>query len=126
MVVSEICYIYGMKWLSTLMAVLVLFLAVQPVCANIPAIDTCCSAAEADCGNDLPEQPVESTGHSQKDCDSGCNPFQLCNCCAFSVLTLHPSPFLSYIHFNIPQWGTPPIHFYEAPVSGFWKPPRMV
>ncbi|MET6996768.1 hypothetical protein [Chitinophaga defluvii] len=116
-----------MKWFSSLMAILVLFLAVQPVCANMPAADTCCSVAATECCKDQPaQQPVEANNHSsQEDCDSGCNPFQLCNCCAFSVLTLHPSPFLSYIHFNIPQWGIPLIHFSEAPVSGFWQPPRI-
>ncbi len=110
-----------MKWLASFLAIIVLFLSVQPVCAASasPAqVDACC--ADDACEEQRSDIPKE------KDC-KGCNPFQSCACCAVAVIV----PFLGFTPLaivNFPasyEWSSHLPHFPSAVYGDFWQPPKL-
>lgn len=111
-----------MKWLCTLLAFMVLLLSAQPVCANITRPDQCCNT-----GSNCEEAQDDTDNDHKEDCSSGCNPFQLCSCCAFCVLTPAQAIFNIFSDFPIPGmvWGSLQFGVPDEPVSSFWQPPRQ-
>ena len=109
-----------MKLLCTILALLVLILSVQPVCVAASAEDTCCT------NNDCTEEQDNSNDKQDNGCASGCNPFQLCGCCAFCIVIPPVISFLPVSSITTPgiQWGILSGGITEEPVSGFWQPPR--
>lgn len=119
-------YSHFMKWLCSLLALLILILSVQPACADLSSAgkaactSTCCTGLQ----QDEPEKD-----NRQDDCTYGCNPFQVCGCCAFSVVTPH---------FTFPPSLSPLPEMAAAPgsrlssilpdqlIAGIWQPPRTV
>ncbi|MBC7555121.1 MAG: hypothetical protein H7257_14225 [Taibaiella sp.] len=112
-----------MKLLCTLLAFMILILSVQPVCAGIAATDTCCDVAGGCDG------PIEdgTTEHSKKECSNICNPFQVCPCCAFGIITPYQPAFILSAHFNMPspQWRLFEATLPETPLAGLWQPPKI-
>lgn len=114
-----------MKWLCTLLALWILTLSVQPVCTLFSVEDTCCtqSLTTSTCEN---EDGDDCSQTSQKDCRTGCNPFQVCACCAFTVM----QPEAAWIEatqpgiVSVPQWSVHADHDYSAPEYGIWQPPQ--
>jgi hypothetical protein len=115
-----------MKWLCSLLALLVLILSVQPACADLSSIasntcaDSCCTGSAA-------EQDMGKENDRKKECAHGCNPFQVCGCCAFSVVP----PVLLIAPLPQPDFGleTQKRSSLSALVSdqlasGIWQPPR--
>ncbi|MFA6151600.1 MAG: hypothetical protein WC716_09790 [Chitinophagaceae bacterium] len=111
-----------MKYLCALLALLVLTLSVQPVCASISSSETCCS--ESTCNE---SQQSDENNPDKKECSNACNPFQVCGCCAFSVVPQIPPTFTIVTHTNfIPgNWAFFTCPFIEEPVLGFWQPPKL-
>jgi len=108
------------KWLSSFLAILVLFLSVQPVCAASaarPQVDACCAD---DCSED-----EGGDTHEKEDCKT-CNPFQSCACCAGGVVMPQVSfslrPMVPMV--SAPRWGQPAPSASEASLSDFWQPPK--
>lgn len=108
-----------MKYLSTLLAIIILILSVQPVCSSTNSLDNCCQ--ESTCCDD--------NGHRQEkqtECSS-CNPFQQCGCCAFSVI-LTPTSSLEFskqTNFVSNYWVVFKSPFIDEPILGFWQPPKL-
>jgi hypothetical protein len=110
------------KYLCTILAFLVLTLSVQPVCVAGTGNNTDCCTESSCAGNE--EGDTDETGHG--DC-TNCNPFQLCGCCAFSIVPAVAAAlrleeghtFLQY------SWATLCCPFIEEPVLGFWQPPKI-
>jgi hypothetical protein len=107
------------KFLRTLLAIIVLILSVQPVCVGTNSFDSCCQ--ESTCSdNDNNKQ------EKQSDCSS-CNPFQHCGCCAFCVIYT-PVSFLVFrtrINFNNNSWGILNCLSHQNPILEFWQPPKL-
>ena len=114
-----------MKWLCTILAFMVLILSIQPVCANASQTDVCCGAGEA-CKNE--QKNAGNEGRHKEDCSGTCNPFQLCACCAFCVVTPNPVVLKTTLTLPIPsiEWGNSSCRFFDEPLSSFWQPPRTV
>ncbi len=115
-------YICRMKLLCTILAFLVMTLSVQPVCIAESTSDTCCTG-----NNCAEENEKDDSENDPKDCTSGCNPFQICGCCAFSVVV--PSPILltapSPVAASNHQWGIISVGINEDMALSFWQPPRL-
>lgn len=112
-----------MRLLSTLLAILVLFLSVQPVCGALKtAPDACCEAA---CSEAAAPDEADGGGHEEDDC-TVCNPFQACGCCAASVSV--PATVMLKQAGPVPhqsaKWIAPSTPLFEVLLSGFWQPPR--
>jgi hypothetical protein len=111
------------KYLCAILAFIVLTLSVQPVCASQNTTDVCCSEnvcnEDQDSGCDQDKQ--------QKECSGSCNPFQICGCCAFSIVPSVQQVFLSVKQFiaNNTSWAIMECPFIEEPVLGFWQPPKL-
>lgn len=115
----------SMRWLCTILAFMVLMLSVQPVCADSTSLTECCSSPVG-CKDDT-DSPKQGTAESRnKDCDSHCNPFQNCSCCAFCVILQHQQSILFAQYAPLPNcWNIPPVHFSDEPVTGVWQPPKI-
>ncbi|MES2704024.1 MAG: hypothetical protein V4649_15390 [Bacteroidota bacterium] len=111
-----------MKLLCTILALIVLTLSVQPVCMATAGNDTCCTTDVC-----TEEQGGQDDGADKK-CVSGCNPFQLCACCAFCVVIPQAFSFTFLPDAPAPaiQWGAQVAGITEEAVPGFWQPPRAV
>lgn len=108
-----------MRFICFLLAMLVLTLSVQPVCATVNE-STCCNEAVS-CSSD-----TEDLQHHNEDNCKGCNPFQACGCCAFAVMiptsiTLQSPTLLvhSGVYSGFASEGLP-----VAACADFWQPPR--
>lgn len=115
-------YFCKVKYLCAILAFLVLTLSVQPVCiaGNVSNPDCC---HDSNCA----EQGQENTDDEGADDCTQCNPFQLCGCCAFSVvppllLTIQMSEKPVYFTDSWTIHNCPDI---EEPVLGFWQPPKI-
>jgi hypothetical protein len=113
-------YICRVKLLCTILALLVLTLSVQPACASVVSETVDCCANECtDVGG--------CEGDHDDACKYGCNPFQVCGCCAFCVVIPAPVAFFS------PAVSAISTQVYSSPVEslpqsyprGFLKPPRI-
>lgn len=113
-----------MRWLSVFMAIVVLLLAVQPVCGVVPESGTCCSIELC---NDAAPAGTTTDDHHRKECNSVCNPFQSCGCCAFSIVVPPIFVFYSYEIVTTPriQWGIWHEGHTNAPPADCLKPPRL-
>ncbi|MGC4059267.1 MAG: hypothetical protein QM743_14290 [Chitinophagaceae bacterium] len=114
-----------MKWICTLLALLVLTLSVQPVCAVVSQGDNCCAVYGS--GDAVCDAQEDAADHRSSDCNSGCNPFQICACCALSIVA-PPHPFTitsSFIGVPSPDWSPLYVRLGDAPAYGFWQPPRI-
>lgn len=122
--ITKILYICSMKLLCALLAFLVLTLTAQTPCiaANV-AID-CCSDNQCEERTDHTKQ--ESSKTQENRCTKGCNPFQACGCCAFSILI--PVPFVITAPFFTPSapinWGSKIMYLNEEPATSYWQPPK--
>ena len=110
-----------MKWLSTILAIFVLFLSVQPMCAasiSTVQVDACC--ADDDCKEESSDTPKE------KDC-KGCNPFQSCACCAMGVVVPLQgfTPHAIMLSHTSRVWSQHLPHFPAAVYGDFWQPPKI-
>lgn len=112
-----------MKTLSIILAFVVLILSVQPVCASISSVDACCDTQrQSDC-----KQGQCDDSNSEQDCNSTCNPFQICACCPFSVVTPFQTSFQLFIYPTMQdvRWAVLSITCLDEPVSAFWQPPKI-
>ncbi|MCF8449936.1 MAG: hypothetical protein K9G49_08715 [Taibaiella sp.] len=102
---------------------MVLTLSVQPVCADVSSSNACCSSVA--CNEDAGQQ--ESTGSHDDECNSVCNPFHECGCCAFCIVIPHQLSFVpTYVApVILVNWGVLSEDVADEPVSGFWQPPRV-
>jgi len=112
-------YICMVKFLCTILALMVLVLSVQPVCASLAPGNTCCSSHLC--------EDEQRSGGQEEDCSSVCNPFQVCGCCAFSVVIPGTIIFIEkpVAQYATVQWGISPVHMVEEPSIGFWQPPKI-
>ena len=113
-----------MRVISIILAILVLFLTVQPVC-GVPSsaiqADACCSAG---CTEGADDEGAGKNEHKE-DC-SICNPFQSCACCAGYVSTpqaVYPNA-IAGIYYAPATWDLRAAQLIEAPLDGFWQPPK--
>ena len=111
-----------MRYICCLLAILVLTLSVQPVCASVLPIQAA-GVADSCCRHDDCDQPEE---HHDKGCKS-CNPFQLCGCCAFSVVVPQPVAFAesTVTATAVVQGLQPGTALCDAPLASCWQPPNM-
>lgn len=118
-------YICGVKLLSTILAFLVFVLSVQPVCIAAPASNTCCSTNY--CSDEAAGDDECSGDDADDNGCSGCNPFQLCGCCAFCVVIPSSVSLLFIPPSTIAKvkWGCRTTGLVAVPVGDFWKPPRI-
>lgn len=111
------------KYLSVLLALVVLILSIQPVCAGIIRTGSCCT--ENICTEE--NENKERDAHSGKECANGCNPFQICGCCAFSVVPMQVPVLMNTAQavFRVASWAGLDCRYAEAPVRGLWQPPEF-
>ncbi|MBS1616201.1 MAG: hypothetical protein JST06_08815 [Bacteroidetes bacterium] len=113
-----------MRLISAILALLVLFLTVQPVCADClptPQTESCCDEGCA-------KEQTPSKGHEPEGHCKACNPFQSCGCCPGSVVVPMVSRLLpeAVVFDPATEEGVVVMHLVEAPVTDFWQPPRAV
>ena len=110
------------KWLASFLAILVLLLSVQPVCA----VSTERAQVDACCADDVCEEESDGGTSDEGDC-KGCNPFQSCSCCTMGVIV----PVQS---FALQAMATASLHrewsqhvpgFPAAVYGDFWQPPKL-
>lgn len=124
-----------MKWIATILAVITLFLSIQPVLIHQSRVPQgqanrtvkCCSDEKDDCESaDDDTQPQKDEQH--KCCDKGlCNPFEVCACCSFMS---NESPLVYLPHFlpfapreKVTLTNDKILSLY---VQDFWHPPEIV
>jgi hypothetical protein len=120
-------YICIVKLLCTILAILIMTLSLQPGCTAAPAaVRSCCMEAERSCCTDE-EQPCTDEEHEQN-CARVCNPFQVCSCCAFSVVVPAPLPAPLFVSEPRQQamWAMLCVAITDKPASGIWQPPRLL
>ncbi|HTN18717.1 MAG TPA: hypothetical protein VL092_13590 [Chitinophagaceae bacterium] len=110
-----------MKYLCAIMAFLVLTLSVQPVCvaSDVSGQDCCHDRNCAEQGSSEEQEDHEC---------AQCNPFQLCSCCAFSVVPVLQL-FICFSEkpdYNELIWGISIYPDIDEPVLGFWQPPKII
>ncbi len=120
-------YICIVKLLCTILAILIMTLSLQPGCTAAPvAVRGCCMETEGSCCTDE-EQPCTDEEHEQN-CARVCNPFQVCSCCAFSVVVPAPLPVAVFV--SLPRqhvtWALLFVAITDKPASGIWQPPRLL
>lgn len=105
-----------MKWFSSIFAIYILFLVMQPCVdyfctAGVPAIDNVQTEAPDDCDGDH--------------CDDACTPFCFCSCCsvpaAISDEVYKGEPGQVVVSF-IPG---PVISYRSTDFHNFWQPPKL-
>lgn len=110
------------RFISTILALLVLFLTVQPVCGSSFASQTevYCEEGCAD------EQGQPGDDELESNCKV-CNPFQQCGCCSGFTTIPQNAGFLAHtiVAYSKIQWGMAPFQLNEAPLRDFWQPPRQ-
>lgn len=118
--ITGFAYICFVKFICTILAFLVLTLSVQPACASVVAETIGC------CANECTEDGGCKSDHDDA-CKFGCNPFQVCGCCAFSVV------MPASVAFSPITVSTTASQVFSSPVEslpqsyprGFLKPPRV-
>lgn len=101
------------------MALIVLLLSVQPVCAVRPHEPAAACCAD-DCGAAEKEERREDA-----DCKA-CNPFQSCACCVAAVVTPATATLWPAPQPDLPTaaGAERPSPLLQTPGSDFWQPPR--
>ncbi len=113
-------YICFVKFICSILAFVILMLSVQPVLMPVSVNDPCCITD--DCCSDGNEEH-----NPEKDCKSGCNPFQVCGCSAFCAIIPKPIVIMpSTPAATVVQWGVSSFSIADEPASGFWQPPRAI
>lgn len=119
--IQLIFYFCCVKILCVFIAILVLFLSVQPVCTDRGTEDVCCLATvctDNDCSEERDAHPT---------CVASCNPFQSCSCCVFAAMAVPKVHFTlpNVAAFAKPQWPEAAPPQLLAPVLSFWQPPKI-
>lgn len=124
-----------MKPIATILAVITLFLSIQPVLIHQSRVsygqanrtEKCCSDEKDDC------ELVNNETQPQKDeqnkcCDNGfCNPFEVCVCCVFianSTSMVYSSEYLPFARREKVMLTNDKI--LSLYVQDFWQPPEIV
>ncbi len=110
------------KWLSILMAFVVLALSVQPVCATAAQEEFCCAAATA-C-----TEPGTHGTDDKPSCEGTCNPFQHCSCCVIAILLPLVSPLTIPVLLSsgAERHNLLPVGAARDMPDSFWQPPRLL
>jgi hypothetical protein len=119
------CYICFVRLLSIILAILVMTLSVQPVCMAASEGHSCC--VNDALATTASAETHDEDGSPERECNSNCNPFQVCACCACcivlpQVFAPQPPPVFTFIP---PVWNCTPVPAVDAPVYGVWQPPQL-
>jgi hypothetical protein len=109
-----------LKPISAILAILILFLSVQPVCIAAQPV----AIEEACCANGCVEEDAGNPEH-EKGCN-GCNPFQSCSCCTASVIVPQAGIGIPVMipEFAAASWEQVDVDLVETALADFWQPPR--
>jgi len=113
------------KALASFLAILVLFLSVQPVCsapasAGTALVDACCSSVAC-------EDEGSEPGDTEDDDCHNCNPFESTACCAVGMIVPQQTFALRTLLQPYPArvWNIAPPQFPAAVYGDFWQPPKL-
>jgi hypothetical protein len=102
-----------MKFLATILSVLVLFLLMTVNCADC-------------CADDLCQTEQQEAGTAPHDCPSPCSPFTLCNTCAGFVVETFDYPQIKPQEMS-GDFNTYLRIIYLSPLpEDIWQPPKFV
>lgn len=109
------------RFISAILAILVLVLSVQGAC--IAGSQTAASAVC--CADHLCES--EGEGVPEKEDCKTCNPFQSCSCCAMGVIVpAQEARMYELVQMSVSrQWSQRVPHFPAAVYADFWQPPKI-
>ena len=120
-----------MKLVASILAILILFLTVQPILAHQSYIaqkenltsDNCCSGEEETCKHQDKSQKQDDTNQC---CNNGhCNPFEICACCYY-ISSIKPVFYISNFLQIKEKVRLTKDKILSSYIQDFWQPPKTI